>query len=329
MVLNQYQDNGKTVGCLGGTASTYPSTAGIWAGAPACVGGAAFVTHAINYNNWLPTAAARYRVWRQWSLYGEFAEGSIIPPSNVFDVPGGNVLTPPKPTVAKTYQTGSVLKLNRFTVDLDAYYVHFQNGYDSYTDPTTGEPVFVATGPSNTKGIEAESNVALAYGLSIYGNVTAGSAKYAGGPNYPNGGLWVANTPSNTEGLSFLWQHRNFDMGIIWKRVGTYYNDNGSLNYKINGISIPFPVDQAITISPFDLTNAFLNYTIKNSSRLRGTKIQLSVNNLFNSHNLVGVTPFTAATATAAFVPNAGDQLNLLPGRSISLTITGGYAPRR
>jgi iron complex outermembrane receptor protein len=329
MALNQYQDNGKTVGCLGGTTTTYPSTAGIFAGAPACIGGASFVTHTINYNNWLPTLTARYRVWRQWSLYAQFAEGSVIPPSNVFDVPGGTVLTPPKPTLAKTYQGGSVLKLNRFTLDADVYYVHFQNGYQSYIDPATLEPIFVATGPSNTKGFEAEGNLALGYGLSVYANLAVGSAKYQTGPNYPNGGQWVANTPNNIEGVNLLWQHRNFDLGMTYKRVGQYYNDNGTLNYKINGISIPFPVDQAITISPFDLVNVFLNYTIKNSSRLRGTKIQLAVNNLANSHNLVGVTPAVAPTAAAPYVQNPGDLLNLLPGRSITITITGGYAPRR
>jgi iron complex outermembrane receptor protein len=329
MYLNQYQDNGKTVGCLGGTLTTYPSTAGIWAGAPECVGGVSFVNHSVSYNSWLPTLTARYRIWRQWSAYAQFAEGSVIPPSNVFDVPGGNVLTPPKPTIAKTYQGGSVLKLNRFTLDMDLYYVHFQNGYQSYTDPTTNEPVFVATGPSNTKGFEMEGNVALGYGVSLYGNFTAGSAKYQTGPNYPNGGLWVANTPSNTEGVSLLWQHRNFDMGLVWKRVGQYYQDNGSLNYKINGITIPFPVDQAYTIQPWNLVNVFMNYTIKNSSHFRGTKIQLAVNNLANSHSLVGITPATAATATTPFVASPGDQLNLLPGRSISITITGGYAPRR
>ena len=48
--------------------------------------------------------------------------------SAVFDVIGANVLTPPKPTLAKTYQAGSVLKLRKFTVDADLYYVHFQNG---------------------------------------------------------------------------------------------------------------------------------------------------------------------------------------------------------
>jgi iron complex outermembrane receptor protein len=119
-------------------------------------------------------------------------------------------------------------------------------------------------------------------------------------------------------------------VGVVYKRVGTYYNDNATLTYKINGISIPYPVNQAIKINPWELTNVFLNYTIKNSSRLRGTKIQLAVNNLANSHSIVGVpTPAIAPTATVPYTPNAGDLLNLLPGRSITLTITGGYAPRK
>jgi iron complex outermembrane receptor protein len=316
MALNQYQDNGKTVGCLGGTLTTYPSTAGIWAGAPECVGGAAFTTHSVNYNTWLPTIAARYRIWRQWSTYAEFAEGSIIPVSSVFDVPGGNVLTPPKPTTAKTYQAGSVLKLNRFTLDADAYYVHFQNGYASYTDATTGEPVFYATPPSNTKGIEAESHYAIGWGLSVYGNISFGSAKYKEQPNYLYGGRWVANTPRNVEGLSVLYQHKNMDFGLTYKRVGQYYNDNGAQI-------------EAVTISPFQLVNVFMNYTVKNASHLRGTKIQLAINNLANSHNIVGITPGVAGTVAVPYTVSSLDQLNLLPGRSISLTITGGYAPRK
>jgi iron complex outermembrane recepter protein len=329
MSLQQYQDNGKTVGCLGGVLGTYPSSAGIYAGAPACIGGVQFVSHTINYNNWLPTLTARYRVFRGWSVYGQFAEGSVIPPSNVFDVPGGTVLTPPKPTVAKTYQGGTVVQHNRWTVSADAYYVHFQNGYDSYTDPATLEPVFVATGPSNTKGVEVEGNVALGHGFSVYANAAIGSAKYAKGPNYPNGGEWVANTPSNIEGINLLWQHGNWDLGLIYKHVGQYYNDNGSLTYTINGIKEPYPVDQAITIQPFQLVNAYANYTIKGASFLRGTKVQLAVNNLANSHNIVGITPAVAATASVPYVQNSGDLLNLLPGRSITITFTGGWAPKR
>jgi hypothetical protein len=75
--------------------------------------------------------------------------------------------------------------------------------------------------------------------------------------------------------------------------------------------------------------NAFINYTVKGSSFLRGAKIQLAVNNLANTHALVGVTPALAATAASPFVPNGADLLNLMPGRSITITITGGYAPKR
>jgi iron complex outermembrane recepter protein len=329
MTLNQYQDNGKIVGCLGGTLSSFPAAAGLAAGAPDCIGGAAYVTHSIDYNNWLPTLTARYRVQDHWSAYAQFAEGSIIPPSAVFDVPGANVLIPQKPTLAKNYQVGSVLKFNRWTLDADLYYVHFQNGFDSYTDPTTNEAVFVPTGPSNTRGIEFESNIVLGHGFHLYLDGSKGSAKYAEGPNLPNGGLWVADTPRDIEGIAVFWQKSSWDVGVINKRVGKMYNDNGTLAYLIDGQKLPFPVDQAISIDPFDLTNLFINYTVKNASHFRGTKIQFGVNNLFNSHNIVGITPFTAATATVAYAPNALDQLNLLPGRSFSITITGGYAPRR
>jgi iron complex outermembrane receptor protein len=334
MTLNQYQDNQQSkavktsgiVGCLGGTISYYPATAGIWAGAPECLGGAAFVTHSQNWNNWLPSVAARYRLWRQWSAYAQFGEGSIIPPSAAFDVPGGNVLTPLKPATAKTYQVGSVIKLNRFTFDWDAYYVHFQNGYHSYTHPTTGEAVFSLTGPTNTKGTEAEGNVALGYGFSLYANASFGSAKYQTGP-YPNSGLWVANTPTNIEGVSVLWQHRNYDMGLVYKHVGSYWQDNATLTSP--GYSIAYPVDQIYQIQPWDLLNVFLNYTMKNTSHLRGSKIQFAVNNLANSHSLVGLTPGVKPTVAVLYAQSPLDQLNLLPGRSFSITLTGGYAPQR
>ena len=126
-----------------------------------------------------------------------------------------------------------------------------------------------------------------------------------------------------------LWRHKNLDLGFLDKRVGTLYNDNGSLTENINGIPLPIPVNQAITIKPFTLLNFNANYTIKSQSWLRGSKIGLAINNLADSHNIVGVTPFTSATAAAAYVPNPGDQLNLLPGRSVMVTLTAGWAPKR
>jgi len=299
--FNQYQDNGKIVGCLGGVLDKNKN----------CVGGAGFVTHGIGYNTWLPSAAARYRVLRNWSVYAQFGEGNTIPPTSVFDVPGALVEKAPKPTIARTYQTGSVLKFNRWTFDANFYYIHFQNPYAAVNDPNNAnEPVYVLTGPSNTKGAEAESTIFIGHGLSAYLNGTLGSAKYQ------NTHLWVANAPRDTETMGLTWQQKNWDVGIFNKRVGRLYNDNGSVN-------------QAIKIDPFNVSNAFVNYTVKGSSFLRGSKIGLALNNLADNHNIVGISPATAATSTVLFAPSPGDLLTLLPGRSVMVSLTVGYAPKR
>ena len=295
MNLTQYADNGKTIGCPGGTEVK-----------SVCVGGVAFVNHGAGYNSWLPSLDARYFMRDNWSIYAQFATGSVIPPSSVFDVANGNVAALPKPTVAKTYQTGSVWKFNRFTLDVDGYYTHFQNPY-STTPDITGEPIYIQTGPSNTKGVEAEGNVFLGYGFNLYLNGTAGAAKYQ------QSELWVANTPRNTQTVGVTYQHRSWDAGFFNKRIGSMYNDNGAFN-------------QAVSIDPFYLTNAFVNYTVKTSSIMRGTKLRLSANNLFNEHSIVGVTPATAGAHPAAA---PGDILTLLPSRSIMFTVMFGFAPAR
>jgi iron complex outermembrane receptor protein len=90
------------------------------------------------------------------------------------------------------------------------------------------------------------------------------------------------------------------------------HNDNGATN-------------QAVAIDPFNVSNLFVNYTVRGESYLRGTKIRLGINNLWDNHSIVGVNP--ASTATSVASPN--DILTLLPARSVSLTVTFGYAPAR
>ena len=237
-------------------------------------------------------------------MYAQFATGSVIPPSSVFDTKNAQVAVLPKPTTTKTYQLGSVLKFNRATLDVDAYYSHFQNPYSSTPD-ASGEPVFYQTGPSNTKGVEAESNILIGYGFSLYLNGTLGSAKYA------KTGLWVQNAPRNTETVGLTYRVKSWDLGFFNKRIGSMYNDNGAVN-------------QAVAIDPFNVSNLFLNYTVRGDSYLRGTKIRLGLNNLLDKHSIVGV---NSALASSAASPN--DILTLLPARSVSLTVTFGYAPEK
>jgi iron complex outermembrane recepter protein len=303
MDLTQYADNGKTVGNLGGKAS---------------------VNNFAGFNAYMPSFDANYRLKSNWSVYGQYATGSIIPPSSVFDYsqtasttsPAPQITVLPKPTTAVTFQGGTVLKLKRLTLNGDVYHIHFQNSYASALD-SQGNTYYVQTGDSISKGFEGEANVYITHGLSLYANGTAASAKYASqsvnGVALTNYGRWVASTPSNTESLGLTYQQKYLDLGIFNKRIGPTWNDNGSFN-------------QSVPIDPFNVTNMYFNYTVRNGSRLDQTKIRLSLNNVFDQHNIVGVAP---ATVSQVFTPAAGDALTLLPGRSVMLSVTFGYSPGR
>lgn len=314
--LKQFADNGKTVGLLGGTPI---SSGGVTTGIN---GGTGFVRNYGGYGTWLPSAAVHYRLRNNWSAYGQFATGSVIPPSSVFDVTGSVVSVLPKPTTAKTYQTGSVLKFRRVTVDADIFYTHFQNTYVASPDPNaTGATLYQQGGDSVSKGFEAEANVYLGHGLSFYGNGTAGSARYASqtisGVNNVNYQHWVANTPANTESLGFTWQQKYFDVGMFNKRVGPFWQDAKASTGTVN---------QVVPIDPFNVTNFYINYTVRNGSHFDQTKFKLSFNNLFNQDNIVGV---SQAAKASVYTPGPNDNLTLLPPRSVTLSVTFGYAPKR
>ena len=144
--------------------------------------------------------------------------------------------------------------------------------------------------------------------------------------------LWVQQTPHDTEAAGGTYQSKGFDLGLFYKRVGTTYVDNGAYH------------NQA-TINPFNVTNTFLNYTIRTGGRFDQTKVRLSFNNLFNQHTVTGVTP-TGALATQTIASNGltytdqfntngatpingGDNVTILPGRSVILSITFGLSPKR
>lgn len=288
-----------------------------------------------------------------WSAYGQLSTGSIVPPSSTFDyaqstLPGAAfipVQTLPKQQRSTTYQTGTVLKLKRLTLDADFYHIRFQNSYSTVLG-SDGEPISFLQPSSITKGFEAESNLYLGYGFSAYVNATVGRATYLGtlsvtcAPSKCTGapitvaapsGLWVQNTPSDTEAEGVTYQKKAWDVALFNKRVGTMYQDNGAYH------------NQA-TIDPFSVTNAFINYTIRTGGRFDQTKIRLSVNNLLDEHSITSdkivgkaLTQTISANGTTYTDPfntmgptpiNGGDNVGILPGRSIMLSVTFGFSPK-
>jgi iron complex outermembrane receptor protein len=331
----QYADDGKTIGGLG---TSNPAT---------------FITNGGSYFATLPSLSINYRLYNGLSVYGQAAQGSIVPPSSVFDytqstVPGKStpVMTLPKQQKNTTYQFGTVAKTKYLTFDADYFHIHFDQGYSSVLGPD-GEPVFYVQPSSITEGLEAEGNVYLTHGFSVYLNGTYDHAVYEGKlaatctgtcTNAPvldvtvPKGIDVQQTPLDTETEGFTYQHASWDVGLFDKRIGTLYIDNGAYHNQY-------------TVHPFSLTNIFVNYTIRNGGRFNNTKLRLSVNNVFNSNSITGIslagtaTPETIAsngfTYTNPFVTsaptaiNGQDNVSVLPGRSIMLTVTFGTSPSR
>jgi iron complex outermembrane receptor protein len=341
VATKQFADDGKTLGNLG----TGPSTNAT--GNPA-----AFITNGGSYYSTLPSIDANYRIRSNWSAYAQLSTGSIVPPSSTFDYNQGatgsaiSVAVLPKQQHNTTWQGGTVIKLKRVTLDMDAFHIRFQSGFSSETNNSTGEPVFFPQPSSISKGLEGQSNIYVGHGLSAYLNATIERAYYTGFATiYPSGstgyqyplnvaapsGLWVQQTPSDTEAEGVSYLHGGWDVGLFNKRVGQFYlDDNGYHNQT--------------TISPFDVTNTYLNYTLRSGSRFDQTKIRLSVNNLFDLHSVTGITQANSATgpnftsggqtyvdpfnAPTALISGA-DNVSIFSGRSIVLSVTVGLSPKR
>ncbi len=260
------------------------------------------VSNSVSYSDVLPSLDVHYQMQPNWSVYGQYAIGDQIPDTGVFDVKNAQILSKPKPTKSTTFQFGSVWKSDKYTLDADIYHSKLDNAYTVSVDPVTLLNFYPLIGNQIIQGIEAESNILLGSGFSLYLNGTFGSAKY-------DTGKWISGAPADTETLGLNYQASGWNTGLFAKRVGKMYNDNAS-------------VHEAFTIDPVVMTNLFVNYTLKTpSSFTKQAKIQLAINNLFDRHNVVGVAGAGTAASTSA-APSPADLLTVLPARSVSATVT-------
>ena len=346
MNLTQYAD-GHTIGNL----SNIQAACGVALALSAnCT---ATTQHTQNYNSILPSVEANYRLVPNASVYLQYGRGSIAPFSNVFDQAGAEVAVTPPPTIADTYQGGTVVKLNRFAGDADVYHIHFTNTYSTYTNTTVGDPnygftYYYANPNSDTVGFEIEGNYAATNSLSFNGNATIGSAKYeasGGSPAVldasgntitpaigPTSAAWVALAPKDTESLGMTYRQRSgLDFGVFGKRIGSRWNDIGSYH-------------QNVPLDPFWMSNLFLNYNVRGHSIFDGSKIKLSIDNLFDDHSIVANsaandgTTLTSTTVNNAlkvtqnqqlYSPSWADSLEKAAGRAIMISFQIGLTRER
>ena len=345
----QMADDGKTIGCfVAGVCNPLTNP---------LINPNAFVANGGNYFAALPSGSLNYRIRSNWSAYFQGATGSIVPPSSVFDYSQGTagtlipVKTLPPQQKNLTYQGGTVVKLKYITFDVDYFNIHFDNSYSTYTDPSTGEPINYAQPASVSQGFEFEGNVSLTHGLGLYINDSYVKAQYYGSINVPcitgatgctsstaqldvttPSGLNVASTPSDIETEGVTYQHKGWDAAFFDKRIGSQWQDVGAYHNQYQ-------------VSPFNLANAFVNYTIRSGGRFDQTKLRLTFNNLFNSSSITGISFANSVTGqtlsqngttytdpfniVAPLVISGQDNVSVLSARSIMLSVTFGLSPKR
>lgn len=288
------QDNGKGVGPLGGV---YNKTTGV------ITGGAPSLSNSITYTDVLPSLDVHYKIQPNWSLYGQYALGDQIPSTSVFDVLNAKVSPAPSPTKATTAQIGTVWNSGDMTLAADIYQTKLEGSYTALSPDSSGNVAYIPSGTQKNQGIEAEANFVLGGGFSLYMNATLGSLKY------DSTGLWVAGAPADTESIALNYQRNNWSVNLSANRVGQMYNDDSTGK------------NEAFVIDPVTVANLFANYTIKTpSSFAKQLKLQFGVNNLFDTHAIVGIASATAGSSSAT--PNKADLLTVTPGRSVSLSAT-------
>ena len=245
-----------------------------------------------------PPAAPTTASGTTWSVYGQFAQGSIVPPSSVFDYNQGhhrqrnparpscpnNRRTPPtRPEPSSSSRTSPSTPTTSTSTSTTA---------TPQRDSTSGEPVYFLQPSSITQGFEAESNIHFGHGLGAYLNASYNHAVYSGAlnvncnyrrdaalpphrnsPSPPPPACGSSRLPPTSKPSASPTNARPGTPRSSTRASAQQYMDNGAYHNQS-------------TITRFNMANAFLNYTLRSGGRFDQTKFRLSLNNIFNSSSV-------------------------------------------
>ena len=214
-----------------------------------------------SYKPTLPYLTINYLIRPDFSVYGQFAKGFLIPAlSASLETKGSqNAAVPlvPVPTKTTNYQAGFVYAGERLNLDGDVYYIESSNS--TYTDPTNSNLVTVNGNPAHYKGVEGQVSYVVLPGLTAIANGTLQSAKDA------VTGLWLQGAPDYTALLGAVYNRGRFKLSYLHKFTGRQFVNAantvqlGAYNYGVLAGSVA--IDQHLTAG-VTVTNVFNDRSI-------------------------------------------------------------------
>lgn len=211
-----------------------------------------------SYKPTLPYLTINYLIRPDFSVYGQFAKGFLIPSLSASLESKGqnNIAVPQEPLPTKTtnYQAGFVYAGQRLNVDADVYYIEASNS--TYVDPTNNNNVFQNALAARYKGVEGQVSYVVVPRLTALANGTVMSAKNVDDPTSPLGGKWLQGAPNYTALLGAVYSAGRFKLSYLHKFTGRQFvtADNnvqlGAYNYGVLAGSVTFDrVTAGITVT--------------------------------------------------------------------------------
>jgi iron complex outermembrane receptor protein len=261
-----------------------------------------------------PKLSANLRLNPFTSVYAQVARGfQSLSEANSFYTDSSNVSKiAVKPQVSTNYQVGTVYRSDRFTGDIDAYYIDFKNyAYKGPTD-SSGDPTYYGTAAgAHYSGVEAQGTYFVGAGLSLYANASLNQAKFKGSE------LDLPIVPNSTGVIGLVYGKGGLFGSFTQKYVGpwTVYNTISNPDIAGGGAS------RSAKSASYSLGDLSVGYNWKTDSKLvRSVKVRLQVSNLFNKK--IQVLDGIDASVVNAYTK---DTFNVLPVRNYFLTVSGEF----
>ncbi len=239
------------------------------------------------YTKTLSNLEINYKLLKNWSVYGQYANGMLMPPLSSLYVtePGLNTAQPETTT---NYQVGTVFQSKHIAIDADLYRIDVNNLYQADATGNT----FINAGRAHYRGVEGQVSYAFDMGLTAFVN---------GSINKSRDGLGyeLKSAPKNTFGSGLLYHSGIVDASLLYKRVGSQLMATDPAAWRIKG---------------YDTTDAAVAVAMG-----KRVKLKLQVSNLFDHRSITKIGP-VSGTSVSPF-----DQYYYQAGRNVQLTLVAKY----
>lgn len=268
----------------------------------------------------LPFLTANYRIRDNWSAYGQYAQGFLVPNISAFYVnnPADSKLVPQEST---NYQIGSVFNSGRLTLDGDIYYIDFKHKIQTLTDLATNETYQTNLGGATYKGIELQATYVLPYGFSVFANGSVNEAKGKGDPLNPGyNGHQLAKAPRGTAALGVRSERHDL------------FAANDSLIVTLNDklIGPQYATAASGTTPPTGLVKAFSQADLSATYHLGHYSLQAQILNIGDSQDITSfkgkaLLPGTKTPAETSAQGGAANVFTYQVGRSYQVTLKAAF----